>query len=135
QLTARLGITNSGASAGSVMADNNRLAQLLIDRVGELGIDPGDVATSSIDIHPEHDRDGNAVGYRANNMLSVRFRGLDTVGEKLDALGAVAGDSIRIGGISLGFNDDGALLSTAHIDAVRRARTRAEEMAQAAGAS
>jgi len=135
QLTARLGISNTGASAGAVMADNNRLAQALIARVAELGIADDDVATSSVDIHPEHDRDAKQVGYRANNMLSVRFRDLEAVGEKLDALVDAAGDSIRIDGISLGFNDPEALLSAARIDAVRRARVQADEMAQAAGAS
>lgn len=135
QLTARLGISNAGPSAGSVMAENNRLTERLIEQVAEMGMETRDVATASVDIHPEHDRDGRAIGYRANNMLSLRFRDLNTVGEKLDALVDVAGESIRIDGISLGFNDEEPLLSAARTDAVHRARVQATEMAEAAGAS
>lgn len=133
-LTARIGISNAGPTAGEVMAENNRLAQALLDRIAELSIAEADLATSSIDLHHEYDREGQVSGYRATNMLTVTMRDLGTAGEKLDSLIRAGGDSARLEGISLDFTDTDGLLSAARIDGVRRARAQAAEMAEALGA-
>lgn len=132
-LTAQVGITTRGEAAGEVMAENGRLADALLARLRELGVDERDVTTTSVDLGQHHDRDGRPVGYQASNVLAVRFHGPDTAGEKLDALISVGGDAIRIHGVTLGFDDDSELTSAARADGVRRAMTQAQEMAAAAG--
>lgn len=134
-LTAQVGISNGGDSAAAVMADNNRLTEQLIARITELDIDVRDVATASVTLSPNYDRDGRIIGYVAGNMLDVQFRDLTTAGEKLDSLVAIGGDAARIDGISLGFDDDDSLLSAARADGIRRAQAQATEMAEAAGAT
>ena len=134
-LTARVGISNTGTAAGDVMAENNRLAQALLDRVAELSVAEGDCATASIDLHHEYDREGQISGYRATNMLTITLRDLTAAGEQLDALIRAGGDAARLEGISLDFADADGLLSTARVDGVRRARAQAAEMAEALGAN
>lgn len=134
QLTASVGISNQGASAAAVLAENNVKTQALLDVLEVAGIDAKDVATTSVDLGPRYDNKGRINGYQANNMLRVTFKDLGTAGEQLDALVNSGGDSARVQGISLGFNDDDALLSEARVDAVKRAKVQASEMAEAAGA-
>lgn len=135
QLTAYLGVNNQGPSAAAVLAENNKRTQALIAAIKGAGVDPKDVATSSVNLGPTWDNAGKINGYQASNTLRVVLRGLSTAGAKLDKLVKAAGDSARIDGISLGFQDDDGLLSKARADAVKRARSQAEEMAAAAGAS
>lgn len=134
QLTADVGIANQGASAAAVLAENNAKTQALLDQLKVAGIDDKDVETTSVELGPRFDKNGKITGYQANNMLRVTLRDLETAGERLDALVKAGGDSSRVQGISLGFADDDELLSKARVDAVKRAKAQATEMADAAGA-
>ena len=64
----------------------------------------------------------------------ITFRSLKSAGAKLDALVKGGDNHVRINGVELGFTDADALVSTARIDAVKRAKAQATEMAEAAGA-
>lgn len=134
QLVANVGINNQGSSAADVLSENNAKTQALLDDLKKAGIDDKDVATTSVDLSPRYDDNGNITGYQATNMVRVTLRDLKTAGQRLDSLVRIGGDNARVQGISLGFNEPDALLTKARIDAVKRARTQAEEMAKAAGA-
>lgn len=134
QLVADVGISNEGSSAATVLAENNTKTQALLDALDGAGIDPEDVATTSVQLGPRYGDDGQITGYQATNMVRVTMRDLDTAGSQLDDLVEVGGDSARIQSVALGFNEDDALLTEARADAVSRARKQAEEMAEAAGA-
>ncbi|MCU1496737.1 MAG: hypothetical protein JWM47_690 [Acidimicrobiales bacterium] len=134
QLTADVGISTGGPSAAAVLADNNERTQRLLDELKIGGIDDKDVATTAVNLSPTYDKNGNIKGYVANNMLRVTLRDLKTAGVRLDKLVQAGGDRARINGISLGFQDDDELLTKARVDAVKRARAQATEMAEAAGA-
>ncbi|MBX3286116.1 MAG: SIMPL domain-containing protein [Acidimicrobiales bacterium] len=134
QLVANVGISNRGPSAADVLSENNAKTQALLDDLKKAGIDDEDVATTSVDLSPSYDDDGNIDGYQATNMVRVTLRDLKTAGQRLDSLVRIGGNNARIQGISLGFDDPDELLTKARIDAVKRARAQAEEMAKAAGA-
>ena len=134
QLTAQVGISNEGASAAAVLAENNAKTQSLLNELKIAGIDDKDVQTTSVDLGPRFNNKGRITGYQANNMLRVTLRNLSTAGTRLDALVKAGGNSARVQGISLGFTDDDALLSKARVDAIKRAKAQAKEMAEAAGA-
>lgn len=134
QLTAQVGISNEGSSAAAVLAENNAKTQSLLNELKIAGIDDKDVQTTSVDLGPRFNDKGRITGYQANNMLRVTLRNLSTAGTRLDALVKAGGDNARIQGISLGFTDDDALLSKARVDAIKRAKAQAKEMAEAAGA-
>ena len=134
QRSASVGISNEGSSAAAVLTESNVKTQALLDELKKAGIDAKDVATTSVDLGPRFDAKGKIIGYQANNMLRVTLRDLATAGAKLDTLVQSGGDNARVQGISLGFNDDDALLSEARADAVKRAKAQATEMAEAGDA-
>jgi len=134
QLTANVGISNDGVSAADVLAENSQKTKALIDRLKKAGIDAKDIATTSVNLGPRYDDNGDINGYRADNSLRITLHDLKTAGARLDDVVQVGGDSARVQSVSLGFNEDDALLSKARVDAVKRAQTQATEMAKAAGA-
>ena len=127
-------ISTGGPSAADTLADNNRRTQKVLDQLKITAVDDKDVSTTSIDLGPTYDKHGNIDGYAATNSLRITFRSLKSAGAKLDALVRGGDNHVRIGGVQLGFTDDDELVSTARIDAVKRAKAQAKEMAQAAGA-
>jgi len=132
-LTANISVSTRGTSAAEVLADNNTKAKALLDKLADQGIDAKDVSTTSVELGPTYDKDGEINGYAATNSLVVTLRDLDEAGTQLDAMVDTVGDAGRIGSIQLGFNDDDALMAEARADAVKRARAQAEEMAKADG--
>lgn len=134
QLTANVGISNDGTSAADVLAENNAKTKALIEKLKKAGIDAKDIATTSVNLGPRYDNEGDIDGYRADNSLRITLHDLSKAGERLDDVVRVGGDSARVQSISLGFNEDDALLSKARVDAVKRAHAQAAEMAKAAGA-
>ncbi|MGN6693254.1 MAG: SIMPL domain-containing protein [Aquihabitans sp.] len=133
-LLVNVSVTTGGPSAADTLADNNRRTQKVLDQLKITAVDDEDVATTSVDLGPTYDKEGNISGYAATNSLRITFRSLESAGAKLDALVRGGDDHVRINGVQLGFTDDDELISTARIDAVKRARTQASEMAGAAGA-
>jgi uncharacterized protein YggE len=110
----------------------NAITQVLTDA----GIAPEDVTTSSYNVYPvpEYDRDGNYVGverYEVSSGLDVIVRDIDSVGTVLDA--AVDAGANNVWGISFYVDDPSAAASQARQLAVEDARTKADELATAAG--
>jgi uncharacterized protein YggE len=133
-LLVNLSVTTGGPSAADTLADNNRRTQKVLDQLKITAVDDEDVATTSVDLGPTYDEDGTITGYAATNSLRITFRSLDSAGAKLDALVKGGDNHVRVNGVQLGFTDDDELVSTARIDAVKRAKAQAGEMAGAAGA-
>lgn len=133
-LLVNVSVTTGGPSAEETLADNNRRTQKVLDQLKITAVYDEDVATTSVDLGPTYDKDGNISGYAATNSLRITFRSLESAGAKLDALVKGGDDHVRINGVQLGFTDDDELVSTARIDAVKRAKAQADEMAGAAGA-
>ena len=67
--------------------------------------------------------------------VTARLRDLTKAGSVLDAAARVAGDEIRLQGITFAIDDDSGLLATARAKAVKRARAQAGQLADAAGVS
>mgnify|MGYP001046260504 CR=1 FL=1 len=133
-LLVNVSVTTGGPSAEETLADNNRRTQKVLDQLKITAVDDKDVATTSVDLGPTYDKEGNISGYAATNSLRITFRSLESAGAKLDALVKGGDNHVRINGVQLDFIDDDELVSTARIDAVKRAKAQATEMADAAGA-
>lgn len=69
-----------------------------------------------------------------SNQLTATLHDISTAGALIDAVGAAAGDAVRVNGISFSIDDDSALRAQARADAVHRAQAQAQQMAEAAGA-
>ena len=123
------------------MRARNSPARAVLDRVGRVNrfeldrevAEVPDIATRSISIHPHYDDKGKVAGYEASNDVVVVLRDLARAGEVIDAAAGAVGDDIRMGALTFGIEDPGALLADARREAVEKATRQASELAVAAG--
>jgi uncharacterized protein YggE len=127
-----IGVSARGQSAGEALSTANDRAAKVIAALKDAGVADDDVQTSGLSIQPVFD-DEVVTAYEVSNTVDARLREIPKVGEVLDAAARVAGDEVRLHGISFTVDDDSELLSMARERAVKRARTQAEQLAAAAG--
>jgi uncharacterized protein YggE len=135
--TIRAGVVTQSATAALALADNAKRMAAVLAALKAAGGQPRDIATSNVSLQPQYRYENNQppaiTGYQASNTVSVRFRDVARSGAILDAL--VAQGANQIDGPSLSLDQPDAALDEARIDAVKRARARADLYARAAGLS
>ncbi|THD38395.1 MAG: DUF541 domain-containing protein [Sphingomonas sp.] len=135
--TIRAGVVTQGTTAAQALADNAQRMAGVLAALNAAGVQPRDIATSNVSLQPQYRYENNQApaitGYQASNNVSVRFRDVAKSGAILDAL--VAQGANQIDGPNLSLDQPDAALDEARVDAVRRARARAELYARAAGLS
>ena len=127
-----IGVTARGQSAAEALSTANDRAAKVIGVLKDAGVADEDVQTSGLSIQPVFD-DETITAYEVSNSVDARLRDMARVGEVLDAAARVAGNEVRLHGISVAIDDDSELLATARERAVKRARAQAEQLAAAAG--
>lgn len=125
--------------AGSVAEARAKAATDASDIMSTLhshGVEPGDVVTSSLSIHPDYDhREGRRLrGYRVTNTIDVTLHDLERVGPLIDAVAAIS-DSIVVNGVHFSHSDQAALESRAREAAWADARRKADELAALSGST
>ncbi|MGH6616054.1 SIMPL domain-containing protein [Sphingomonas sp.] len=133
--TIRAGVVTQAATAGAAISDNAQAMARILAALKKAGIVARDVSTSNVGLSPQYRYVENqapvVTGYQATNTVSVRFRDIAKSGAILDAL--VKEGANQIDGPNLAIDNPDAALDEARADAVKRARTRAELYARAAG--
>lgn len=130
----QLGVQTDGTTAREAMTTNNGQMQALIAKLKESGVADKDMQTSNLYISPRYDDKGrDVIGYTVNNMLNVTIREVSKAGELLDKV--VDAGANNIWGMSFSIDDPTTLQGAAREKAIADARTRAEAMAKAAGAT
>lgn len=134
--TISLGVTTQGETAGAAMDANSAALAAVVARLKAAGVADRDVQTSNLSLNPNwQQNDGTQapkiVGYVATNVLTVRVRALDTLGEVLDS--AITDGANTLNGISFGLDDPEPAMDKARVDAVQAAKARAALMVGAAG--
>ena len=124
------GVQTIAATAAAASAGNNAVMNRVAAALERLGVKPDDVQTrqitlSRIDYGPERGR------FQANNMVEVRLRAIDRVGEAIAAT-TEAGANV-LSGPNLTVADPEAASRSAYAQAYKAARARAEAYAAAAG--
>lgn len=112
----------------------DRDMKAIIAAVKKLAIEEKDISTQQFYMNPIYDwTDGRQrlLGYEANQMLSVKVRDLDRVGEILQA--ATAAGANQAGGITFRIDDPDQLRTEARGEAIKEARERAELLASQLG--
>jgi len=133
-----VGVDVTEATLDAAQAEATRQATAIIDAARSQDIAEDDIQTVnfSVTILREYDNEGNPgeiQGYQVSNQVNVIMRDIDAVGDVLDAV--VAAGANNIYGISFYIEDTTAAASQARIAAVDDARTKADELAAAAGMS
>lgn len=134
--TLSLGVTTEADTAAAALKANSDDLAGALDRLSQAGIAPRDIQTSGLTLNPRYDysREGAApaiTGYIAANMVTVRVRDLDTLGQTLDAV--VSDGANTLGGLSFGLQDPDATRDEARRRAVADAMRKAALYAEAAG--
>ena len=111
-------------------------ATAVIEAFEAAGIAPEDIQTDYFSVNILRDYSENAdptliTGFEIINQLRVTVRDTDQLGELLDA--AVNAGANSIYGVTFYVDDQTAAASEARVEAVEDARTKAEELASAAG--
>lgn len=131
----RIGVTSDAGTAAEALASNSTAMERVMSRLTEAGVEERDLQTATLNLGPRYadQRDGAPVvaGYIAQNILSVRVRDLDALGDILDA---AAGDGANtFEGLSFGMAEPQPLNDEALRVAVADARRKAEILAGEAG--
>jgi uncharacterized protein YggE len=137
------GVTTQGRTAGEALAANSTAMARVISSLKAAGIAERDIQTSNLSLNPVYAQprrlpDGTVeqpeqkiVGYSVNNMVSVRQRKLDNYGKVIDTL--VGAGANQINGPSFQLDESDAALDEARVEAMKKARARAQLYATAAG--
>jgi hypothetical protein len=95
-----------------------------------------DVQTRQFRIEPEYqypDGRQELIGFRVTNIVEVKVRDLDRVGEVIDDVAAAGGDVVQVQGLSFTIEKPEDLRAQARQEAMADARARAEGLADLAG--
>lgn len=133
-LTTRLGVTSRGRTVGEALGRNNQASAKVMEVLRDGDVDKRDIQTSNLSIGPVHDdRSSEVTGYQVSNLLSVQLRDLGSAGDLIDRAAEAGGDDVVVQGVSFDFDDASDLITQARAEAVKRARSQAEQLAAAAG--
>ena len=136
--TVTAGVDTRAATAAEALAANSEAMTAVFAALDAAGIERRDLQTSQLNINPIYEpyREGaeeaqKVVGYEASNMVTVRVRAIDNLGEVIDEL--TKAGSNRLYGIGFEVSEPKAHLDAAREKAVADARGKADLFARAAG--
>ena len=127
-----VGVQSESSTASGAQTDLASRAGKLINEAKKLGIPDKDINTANYSIGPYYTPDGKSLaGYRASEVLELKWHNVDSVGKALDGL--VQQGAAGMVNVSFGVNDPKAAMAQARALAIADARSRAAAMAKAAG--
>jgi uncharacterized protein len=136
EATVRLGVVAQAPTARKAQEQVNRVASGVLEAIRTLGIKAEDVQTSGLSLFPVYSQGRNEeqqapriTGYQANYTVTARIEDLSKVGPVIDA--GLSSGANTLEGVTFGLRDDEAARVAALTDAVRKARAKAEALAQA----
>lgn len=126
-----LGVSVKGTTLAEAQRDASGRMARVMEKLAALGIPKERVKTVRFTVFPEYDRDQALTGYRVENIISVRSKATDKVGELLD--GVVEAGANRVERISFTVEDPKPPAAKAREGAMADAKARAEQLARLAG--
>ena len=126
----QLGVQSDAATAGEASRLNREKMERVTAALARLGVKPDDIQTRNISLN-RIDYGAERGRFRAYNVVEVRMRQMNKVGEAVTAV-TEAGANV-LSGPSLRVSDPEAANKSAYAQAYRAARARAEAYAEAAG--
>jgi uncharacterized protein len=133
-LTVQVGATSRGHTVGEALDRNNAAVRKVIGALVDGGVDKKDIQTTNLSVGPIYGDNGNDIeGYQVSNVVVAQLRDLVKAGRLLDDTVQAGGDDVVLRGVSFDIDDTSDLIAAARVDAVKRARNQAEQLAAAAG--
>lgn len=135
--TVTLGVTRTAPEAGAALDATSAAIADVIARLEALDIAARDMQTSGLNLQPVWSQPGTdgarnreITGFSASNRLTVRVRALETLGTVLNE--TVQEGANTFDGLRFSLQDPDTAIAAARADAVRDAKTRATQIAEAA---
>lgn len=136
------GVTTQAKTASAALSENAERMNAVIAALKASGIAERDIQTSNLSVNPVYgqpraDENGNVVGdaviigYQATNQVEVKQRKIGNYGKTIDTL--VGAGANQVSGPSFQLDEPDAASDEARIEAMKKARARAELYAKAAG--
>lgn len=129
------GVVTQATDAAGAMRENATRMSAVIAALKKAGVAERDITTSTVRLDPQYRYGENVppviTGYQAHNAVDIRFRDVAKSGRILDVL--VGQGANQISGPNLQIDKPEAAEDEARVDAVRKARARADLYAGAAG--
>ena len=133
--TVSAGVVTQAPTAAAAFAANAAQMARVLAALDAAGIAKHDTQTATVQLQPQYRYADNqppvVTGYQATNTIMVKLRDIARGGRVVDAL--VQAGANQVNGPSLSIDEPDAAFDEARADAVKRARTRAELYAKAAG--
>ncbi len=136
------GVTTQAKTAAAALGENAERMNAVIAALKGSGIADRDIQTSNLSVNPVYsqpraDEAGNVssepviTGYQASNQVEVRQRKIGNYGKTIDTL--VSAGANQVSGPAFQLDNPDLASDEARIDAIKKARARAELYARAAG--
>ncbi|MEO7169388.1 MAG: SIMPL domain-containing protein, partial [Sphingomonas sp.] len=133
--TIRAGVVTQAPTAAAALSANAAQMARVLAALKAAGVAERDTQTATISLNPQYRYAENQppaiTGYQASNSVSVKFRDIARSGGILDAL--VRQGANQIDGPNLSIDGIEAARDEARVDAIKRARARADLYARALG--
>jgi uncharacterized protein len=131
-----IGVHTEKSTAAEAVSANSSQTQQVIEALKTSGVDPKDIRTTNFSIYPNTQYDpqtGERLGttYMVDNTVYVTVHNLDKLGDLLDATVQAGANSVN--SIQFDVADKTAAIKQARDQAVKDARSQAQELATAAG--
>lgn len=136
------GVTTQAKTASAALSQNAEQMNAVIAALKASGIAERDIQTSNLSVNPVYGQpraDANGIvsgdpviiGYQATNQVEVKQRKIGNYGKTIDTL--VNAGANQVSGPSFQLDNPDAASDEARIEAMKKARARAELYAKAAG--
>lgn len=129
------GVVTQAAEARAALTANNGQMTRVVAALKKAGIAERDIQTSNINLNPQYSYEERKapqlIGYQATNTVTVKLRKLSGAGDVIDAL--VSEGANQVNGPSFGLDKPEDATNEARLDAIKKARSRADLYAGAAG--
>ena len=134
QLVLSMGVQVNGGTVTSALDQANQAVTRVTAALRQGGVAGADIQTSGLAIWPNYQGNSQVpVGYGVSESLTATLNKLSVAGSQIQAAVHAGGNAVTVDNVSLNLTDSGALLATARLNAVKDARTKADQFAAALG--
>ncbi len=135
QATIRAGVLTDGKNAADTAEQNARKMTAIFKALNQIGISSTDIRTTQLSLTPQYSYESKhkprITGYSVRNTVAVNITDLSKLSAVIDAL--VEAGSNNIQNVRFSLVDPDALKAKALQQAIKKARDKAELVAQSAG--
>ena len=133
-----LGVAVQADTVSEALANGAQSMQAVIDSLLAAGIQEADIQTRDFNVSTEYEwndilRRSEMTGFSVSNLVTVRVRNLDSIGNVIDAAVTAGGDAARVDGLSFSVEDPAEAEREARSLAMTAALEQATQLAAAAG--